>query len=221
MKLFIDSANIDEIKEVAGWGVISGVTTNPSLISKESKDLKTLVNQICRIIDGPVSLEVMGLRTEDMIKEGREYASWNPNIVVKLPMTEQAIKATKILSSDGIKTNITLVFSANQAILASIAGATFITAFVGRIEEAGGNGMSLIKEIKSVYDHYVYDTQIIAGSLRSPQHVTESAKIGTDISTVPYKILKQMFHHPLTDIGIKKYLEDWQSVESYKIPQGV
>ncbi|MFN8672375.1 MAG: fructose-6-phosphate aldolase [Candidatus Sericytochromatia bacterium] len=219
MKLFIDSANIDEIKEVAGWGVISGVTTNPSLIAKEGKDLKTVVSQICRIIDGPVSVEAIGLRTEDMIKEGREYASWNPNVVVKLPMTEQAIKATKILSSDGIKTNITLVFSANQAMLAAIAGATFISAFIGRVDDAGGNGVALVKEIKSVFDHFVYDTQIISASIRTPQHVTEVAKIGSDISTIPYKVLKQMFQHPLTDSGIKRFLEDWQTVPSYKVPQ--
>ena len=221
MKLFIDSANIDEIKEVAGWGVISGVTTNPSLIAKEGKDLKSAVTQICRIIDGPVSAEVLSLRTEDMIKEGREYASWHPNITVKLPMTEQGIKATKILSSDGIKTNVTLVFSANQALLAAIAGATFISPFIGRIDDTGHEGMALIEEIKTIFDHYVFDTQILTASIRGPQHVTVAAKIGSDIATIPHKVLKQMFKHPLTESGIKQFLEDWQSVPSYKVPQGV
>ncbi|MBC7473755.1 MAG: fructose-6-phosphate aldolase [Candidatus Sericytochromatia bacterium] len=221
MKLFIDSANIDEIKEVAGWGVVSGVTTNPSLIAKEGKDFKSTILQICRIIEGPVSAEVLSLRTEDMIKDGREYSSWHPNIVVKLPMSEQGIKATKILSNDGIKTNITLVFSANQALLAALAGATFISPFIGRIEDTGHEGMSIIEEIRTIFDHYVFDTQIITASIRSPQHVTMAAKIGSDISTIPHKILKQMFKHPLTESGIKQFSEDWQSLSSYKVPQGV
>lgn len=217
MKLFIDSANIDEIKEVAGWGVISGVTTNPSLISKEGKELKALITQICRIIDGPVSLEVMSLRTEDIIKEGREYASWHPNIVVKIPMTEQGIKATKILNSDGIKTNITFVFSTNQALLSAIAGASAVSAFVGTIDDTGGSGASLVKDIKSVFDYYVFDTQILAENIRTPQHVTEVAKMGVDMAAIPYEILKQMFKHPLTDTGIKKSLEAWQAVSNHKL----
>jgi transaldolase len=221
MRLFIDSANIDEIKEVAGWGVIAGVTTNPSLIAKEGKDLKATINQICRLIEGPVSSEVVSLRTEDMIREGREYAAWHPNVVVKLPMTEQGIKATKILSSDGIKTNVTLVFSANQALLAAIAGATFVSPFIGRIDDVGYEGMSLIEEIRTIFDHYVFSTQILTASIRHPQHVTQAAKIGSDIATIPYKVLKQMFRHPLTDVGLKQFLEDWQSVPSYKVPQGV
>jgi transaldolase len=221
MRLFIDSANIDEIKEVAGWGVISGVTTNPSLIAKEGKDLRATINQICRLIEGPVSSEVVSLRTEDMIKEGREYAAWHPNVVVKLPMTEQGIKATKILSSDGIKTNVTLVFSANQALLAAIAGATYVSPFIGRIDDVGYEGMSLIEEIRTIFDHYVFSAQILTASVRHAQHVTQAAKIGSDIATVPYKVLKQMFRHPLTDVGLKQFLEDWQSVPSYKVPQGV
>lgn len=221
MKLFIDSANIDEIKEVAGWGVISGVTTNPTLIAKEGKDLKTVVNQICRIIEGPVSVEVINLRTEDMIKEGREYASWHPNVVVKLPMTEQGIKATKILSSDGIMTNVTLIFSANQALLAAIAGATFVSPFIGRIDDTGHDGMELISEIKTIYDHYMFDTQILTASVRHAQHVNIAAKTGSDIATIPHKVLKQMFKHPLTDAGIKQFIEDYQSVPNYKVPQGV
>ncbi len=221
MRLFIDSANIEEIKEVAGWGVISGVTTNPSLISREGKDLKSSINQICRLIEGPVSAEVVSMRTEDMIREGREYAGWHPNVTVKLPMNEQGIKATKILSADGIKTNVTLIFSANQALLAAIAGATFISPFIGRIDDVGYDGMSLIEEIRIIFDHYVFDTQILTASVRHSHHVTQAAKIGSDIATIPYKVLKQMFKHPLTDVGIKQFLEDWQSVPSYKIPQGV
>jgi len=221
MRLFIDSANIDEIKEVAGWGVISGVTTNPSLIAKEGKDLRATINQICRLIEGPVSSEVISLRTEDMIREGREYASWHPNVVVKLPMTEQGIKATKILSSDGIKTNITLVFSANQALLAAIAGATFVSPFIGRIDDVGYEGMSLIEDIRKIFDHYVFSTQILTASIRQANQVSQAAKIGSDIATIPYKVLKQMFRHPLTDVGVKQFLEDWQSVPSYKVPQGV
>lgn len=221
MRLFIDSANIDEIKEVAGWGVISGATTNPSLLAKEGKDVKTTVNQICRLIEGPVSVEVMGLRTEEMIKEAREFASWHPYVTVKLPMSEQGIKATKILSSDGIKTNITLVFSANQALLAAIAGATYVSPFIGRLDDVGYDGMSLIEEIRTIFDHYVFETQILTASIRHPQHVTTAAKIGSDIATVPYKILKQMFRHPLTESGIKQFLADWESVPNYKVPQGV
>lgn len=221
MRLFIDSANIDEIKEVAGWGVISGVTTNPSLIAKEGKDLRATINQICRLIEGPVSSEVVSLRTEDMIKEGREYAAWHPNVVVKLPMTEQGIKATKILSNDGIKTNVTLIFSANQALLAAIAGATFVSPFIGRIDDTGYDGISLIEEIRTIFDHYVFSTQLLTASIRHAQHVTQAAKIGADIATIPYKVLKQMFRHPLTDAGVKQFLEDWQSVPSYKVPQGV
>lgn len=221
MKLFIDSANIDEIKEVAGWGVISGVTTNPSLIAKEGKDLKSTINQICRLIEGPVSVEVIGTKTEEMIKEGREYASWHPNIVVKLPMTEQGIKATKILSNDGIMTNITLIFSANQALLAAIAGATFVSPFIGRIDDTGHEGMDLIQEIRTIFDHYIFDTQILTASVRHPQHVSTAAKTGSDIATIPHKVLKQMFKHPLTDAGLKQFSDDWQAMSNYKVPQGV
>lgn len=217
MKLFIDSANIDEIKEVAGWGVISGVTTNPSLISKEGKELKALITQICRIIDGPVSLEVMSLRTEDIIKESREYASWHPNIVVKLPMTEQGIKATKILNNDGIKTNINFVFSANQALLAAIAGASAVSAFIGNSGDVGGNETSLVKDIKSIFDYYVFDTQILAENIKTPQQVTEVSKMGVDMASLPYEILKQMFKHPLTDTGIKKSLDAWQAMPNHKL----
>lgn len=217
MKLFIDSANIDEIKEVAGWGVISGVTTNPSLISKEGKELKALITQICRIIDGPVSLEVMSLRTEDIIKEGREYASWHPNIVVKLPMTEQGIKATKILNNDGIKTNINFVFSANQALIAAIAGASAVSAFIGNSNDTEINETSLLKDIKSIFDYYVFDTQILAENIRTTQNVTDVAKIGVDMAAIPYEILKQMFKHNLTDSGLKKSLEACQPVQNHKL----
>jgi len=221
MRLFIDSANIDEIKEVAGWGIISGVTTNPSLIAKEGQDFKYIVNRICQFVDGPISAEVISIKAEGMIKEAREFASWHPNITIKLPMTEEGIKATKILSNDGIKTNVTLVFSANQALLAALAGATFISPFVGRFDDVGQDGMAIIEEIRTIFDNYVFSTQIIAASIRHPMHVTMSAKLGSDIATVPYKILKQMFKHPLTDAGIAKFLKDWETVPKAKVEQKV
>jgi len=219
MRLFIDSANIDEIKEVAGWGIISGVTTNPSLIAKEGKDFKYIVNRICQFVDGPISAEVISLKAEGMIKEAREFASWHPNITIKIPMTEEGIKATKILSNDGIKTNVTLVFSANQALLAALAGATFISPFVGRFDDIGQDGMSIIEEIRTIFDNYVFSTQIITASIRHPMHVTMAAKLGSDVSTVPYKILKQMFKHPLTDSGIERFLKDWETVPKTVVEQ--
>ncbi len=210
MDIFIDTANIDEIKEAASWGVIAGATTNPSLIAKEGRDHKEVIEEISKIVDGPLSIETVSLDAEGMIKEAHEFVNWSPNAVIKVPMTEEGMKAVSQLSAEGIKTNVTLVFSANQALLAAIAGATYISPFVGRLDDIGEEGMSLIEEIREVYDNYFFDTQILAASIRHPRHVTESARLGADVATIPYKVLKQMFKHPLTDNGIEKFLSDWK-----------
>lgn len=213
MDIFIDTANIDEIKEAASWGVIAGVTTNPSLIAKEGRDHKTVIDEITQIVEGPISIETVSLDAEGMIKEAHDFVTWSPYAVIKVPMTEEGMKAVSQLSSEGIKTNVTLVFSANQALLAAIAGATYISPFVGRLDDIGEEGMDLIEEIREVYDNYFFDTQILAASIRHPRHVTAAAKVGADVATIPYKVLKQMFNHPLTDSGIEKFLSDWEKYQ--------
>lgn len=213
MDIFIDTANIDEIKEAASWGVIAGVTTNPSLIAKEGRDHKTVIAEITQIVEGPISIETISLDAEGMIKEAHEFVTWSPHAVIKVPMTEEGMKAVSQLSSEGIKTNVTLVFSTNQALLAAIAGATYISPFVGRLDDIGEEGMDLIEEIREVYDNYFFDTQILAASIRHPRHVTAAAKVGSDVATIPYKVLKQMFSHPLTDSGIEKFLSDWEKYQ--------
>lgn len=213
MDIFIDTANIDEIKEAASWGVIAGVTTNPSLIAKEGRDHKTVIDEITQIVEGPISIETVSLDAEGMIKEAHDFVTWSPHAVIKVPMTEEGMKAVSQLSSEGIKTNVTLVFSANQALLAAIAGATYISPFVGRLDDIGEEGMDLIEEIREVYDNYFFDTQILAASIRHPRHVTAAAKVGADVATIPYKVLKQMFNHPLTDSGIEKFLSDWEKYQ--------
>jgi transaldolase len=213
MDIFIDTANIDEIREAASWGVIAGVTTNPSLIAKEGRDHKTVIDEITQIVEGPISIETVSLDAEGMIKEAHEFVTWSPHAVIKVPMTEEGMKAVSQLSSEGIKTNVTLVFSANQALLAAIAGATYISPFVGRLDDIGEEGMDLIEEIREVYDNYFFDTQILAASIRHPRHVTAAAKVGSDVATIPYKVLKQMFNHPLTDSGIEKFLSDWEKYQ--------
>ncbi|MBC7542380.1 MAG: fructose-6-phosphate aldolase [Candidatus Sericytochromatia bacterium] len=212
MQLFIDTANLDEIRTAASWGVIAGVTTNPTLIAKEGRDFQAVIHEICQLIDGPISAEVIAQDAPGMIDEGRRYAAWDPHVVVKVPMTEEGIKATKALSSEGIRTNVTLCFSANQALLAALAGATYISPFVGRVDDTGGDGMALISEIREIYDNYVMTTQILTASVRSPNHVTMAAKMGSDVATCPFKILQQMFRHPLTDRGLEQFLADWASV---------
>jgi transaldolase len=212
MQLFIDSANLDEIRTAASWGVIAGVTTNPSLIAKEGRDFEAVIKEICQLIDGPISAEVISQDAPGMIDEGRRLADWDPHVVVKVPMTEEGIKATKALSSDGIRTNVTLCFSANQALLAGLAGATYISPFVGRIDDTGADGMDLIAEIREIYDNYVMTTQILTASVRHPQHVTMAARLGSDVATCPFKVLQAMFRHPLTDKGLAQFLADWQSV---------
>lgn len=214
MKIFIDTANIDEIKKVSRLGIISGVTTNPSLIAKEGRNFQEVVREICEIVDGPISAEVISLEAEGMVKEARELIKIHPNIVIKIPMTAEGLSATKILSGMKIKTNVTLVFSANQALLAALAGATFVSPFVGRLDDIGQDGMELIKEIVQIFEIYDFQTEIIAASIRHPIHATQAAKAGAHISTIPFKVIMQMTKHALTDLGIEKFLADWDTVKN-------
>ncbi|ABB14561.1 fructose-6-phosphate aldolase [Carboxydothermus hydrogenoformans] len=213
MEIFLDTANIEEIKKGASLGIISGVTTNPSLIAREGRDLKEVVMEIVSLIDGPISAEVISLDYEGMVREAEELSKLHPNITIKIPMTWDGIRAVKTLSSMGIKTNVTLVFSANQALLAALAGATFVSPFVGRLDDTGHDGVYLIEEIKTIYENYNFKTKIIAASIRHPLHVTQVAKAGADIATVPFKVLTQMFAHPQTKEGIEKFLADWQAMK--------
>lgn len=210
MKLFIDTANIEEIKEISQWGVLSGVTTNPSLIAKEGRNFEEVIHEIVSIVDGPISAEVVAEKAEDMVKDALELAKIHDNIVIKIPMTDEGLKAIKLLSDKDIKTNCTLIFSANQALLAARAGATFVSPFLGRLDDIGTNGMDLINEVVEIFDIYGLETEIIAASIRHPMHVTEAALQGAHISTIPYKVFKQMLHHPLTDKGIEKFNADWE-----------
>lgn len=212
MKFFLDTANIDEIREAASWGQVDGVTTNPSLIAKEGRDFRQVIEEICRIVDGPISAEAVSPDAEGMIREGQGFAKWHPNVIVKLPMTIEGLKACKALSEAGIKTNVTLIFSANQALLAARAGATYVSPFVGRLDDEGQDGMALIAEIVEIFQNYDFTTQILVASVRHPMHVTEAAKMGADVATMPFKILKQLYHHPLTDVGIAKFMADWATV---------
>ncbi len=212
MKIFIDTANIEQIKEVNSWGILDGVTTNPSLVAKENKDFSTLVKEICAIVDGPISVEAVSIKAVDIVPEARKIAAGNKNIVVKIPMTEEGLKATKILASEGIKINMTLIFSANQALLAAKAGARYVSPFVGRLDDIGQNGMDVIAEIMDILDNYEFDCEVIVASVRDPIHVTEAARLGAHVATIPYDVLKKMFKHPLTDAGIEKFLKDWEKV---------
>lgn len=213
MKLFIDTANVNEIREAHSWGIICGVTTNPSLIAKEGRDFKEVVNEICSIVDGPISAEVISLKAEGMIEEARDLAKIHKNIVIKIPMTAEGLKAVSVLSKEGIETNVTLIFSAAQALLAAKAGATYVSPFVGRLDDIGQNGIELIKEIVQIFKNYPdIKTEIIAASIRHPIHVIEAAKAGAHIATVPFKVLEQMTKHALTDVGIERFLKDWEKV---------
>ncbi len=214
MKLFIDTANVDEIKEINDWGVICGVTTNPSLIAKEGRDFKQVVKEITEIVDGPISAEVVSLDSEGMVKEARELDKIHENIIIKVPMTKEGLKAVKIMASEGIKTNVTLIFSANQALLAARAGASYVSPFVGRLDDISNEGMYVVEDIAEVFAIHDIDCEIISASIRSPMHVLDSAKAGAHIGTIPYKVFHQMLSHPLTDIGIEKFLKDWESVET-------
>jgi transaldolase len=213
LKLFIDTANIEEIKEVNQWGVICGVTTNPSLIAKEGRDFKQVIEEISSIVDGPISAEVISLEWKGMVEEARELAKLHPNIVVKIPMTKDGLKAVNILSKEGIKTNVTLIFSPNQALLAAKAGASYVSPFVGRLDDIGNEGLYIIEDIVEIFDVHGIDTEIIAASIRHPVHVIQAAKAGSHIATIPYKVFIQMLAHPLTDIGIEKFLKDWEGLD--------
>lgn len=212
MKLFIDTANVDEIKEANDLGVICGVTTNPSLIAKEGKDFVETVREITNIVEGPISAEVISLEHEKMVSEARELAKIHKNIIIKIPMTLEGLKAVKILTSENIKTNVTLIFSATQALLAARAGATYVSPFLGRLDDVGTTGVNLIKDIVEIFDKHNLKTEIISASIRNPIHVIDVAKAGSHIATVPYKVIIQMAKHPLTDIGIDKFLKDWETV---------
>ncbi len=210
MKFFIDTANINEIKEAAALGILDGVTTNPSLVSKEGKDFRKLLDEILALVDGPVSAEVISTDYEGILKEAREYASIHHNIVVKVPLIKEGLKAVKTLSAEGIRTNVTLCFSPSQALLAAKAGATYISPFVGRLDDVSTNGMELISQIVQIYRNYDYKTQVLVASIRHPLHVVEAALIGADVCTMPFNVIDKLFNHPLTDIGLEKFLSDWQ-----------
>jgi len=210
MKFFLDTANIEEIKEAYSLGVISGVTTNPSLVAKEGRDFKEVIREIAEIVDGPISAEVISDDHEGMVREARELAKIHKNIVIKIPMTAEGLKAVNILSKEGIKTNVTLIFSANQALLAARAGATYVSPFVGRLDDINTDGMQIIEDIVTIFTNYDIQAEIITASVRHPIHVLEAAKLGAHIATVPYKVLMQMIKHPLTDIGIERFKEDWK-----------
>jgi len=213
MKLFIDTANINEIREIAEWGILDGVTTNPSLIAKEGRNFKEVIKEIVQLVDGPISAEVISPRAIEMIQEAEELAAIHKNIVIKIPMTEEGLKAVRVLTQKGIGTNVTLVFSALQALMAAKAGATFVSPFVGRIDDTGHEGMILVKDIVEVFYNHDIATEVLAASIRTPLHVLEAAKAGSDVATVPYNVFKQMVKHPLTDIGIEKFLSDWERVK--------
>jgi transaldolase len=210
MKIFIDSGDTKEIREAAAMGLVDGVTTNPSLAAKSGKPFKQLIMEITEIVDGPISAEVINTTAPEMIREGEQLAQWHKNIVVKVPLIAEGLKATRALAAKGIKTNVTLCFSASQALLAAKAGATYISPFVGRLDDISQDGMELIRDIRTVYNNYGIKTQILTASARSPMHFLEAAKIGSDVITAPYAVLMQLVKHPLTDIGLKKFLEDWE-----------
>lgn len=213
MQFFIDTANVEEIREAAELGVISGVTTNPTLIAREGRNFREVITEIAQIVDGPISAEVTGLTKEEMVAEAKELVKIHPNIVIKIPMMPEGLKAIKELTALGIKTNATVIFSVSQAILAANAGATYVSPFIGRMDDFSHDGMNLIADICHVFQTYNYSTQIIAASVRHPIHVTESAKLGAHIATVPYKVILQLCKHPQTDIAIEQFLEDWKQVE--------
>jgi len=212
MKFFIDTANIDEIKKAWELGVIDGVTTNPSLIAKEGKDPQEIFAAICKVVDGPISAEVVGTTADEMVAEAKTLAKINKNIVIKIPMIEEGLKAVCRLSKLKIRTNVTLVFSSSQALLAAKAGATYVSPFVGRLDDISHHGMELISEILDIYENYGFTTEIIVASIRNPLHVTDAARMGAHIATIPFSVIRQLIKHPLTDIGLEKFLQDWEKV---------
>lgn len=212
MKLFIDTANLEEIRKAAEMGVICGVTTNPTLIAKEGRDFKLVISEIVKIVDGPISAEVISLEADKMVMEAKELVKIHDNIVIKIPMTIEGLKAVKVLSELDIRTNVTLIFSSGQALLAARAGASFVSPFLGRLDDIGAVGMDLVADIAQIFAMHGLETEIIAASIRNPLHVTEAAKVGAHIATVPYKVIEQMTKHPLTDAGIASFLKDWNAV---------
>ncbi len=212
MKFFIDTANIKEIQEANSLGLIDGVTTNPTLVAKENREFTSLIKEICEIVDGPVSAEVISLDSDGMIAEARKLAQIHQNIVVKIPMTEEGIKAVATLSSEMIRTNVTLVFSPLQALLAAKAGASYVSPFIGRLDDISHLGMDLVEQIITIYENYDYECEVIVASIRNPIHVLDAALIGADIATIPFKVIKQIAKHPLTDLGIEKFLTDWEKI---------
>jgi transaldolase len=213
MKFFIDTANVKEIREAASLGIVDGVTTNPSLIAKEGRDFKQVIQEICAIVDGPISAEAVSLEADKMVAEGEDLAKIHKNVVVKLPMTRDGLKATKVLADRGIKVNMTLVFSPTQALLAAKVGAAYVSPFVGRLDDISHYGMDLVRQIMSIYNNYGFGTEVIVASVRNPLHVVDAALAGAHIATIPFSVIDQMTKHPLTDIGIEKFLSDWKKVE--------
>jgi transaldolase len=213
MKFFIDTANVKEIREAASLGVVDGVTTNPSLVSKEGRDFKKVITEICSIVDGPISAEAVSLEADKMVVEGTDLAKIHKNIVVKLPMTKEGLKATKILAGEGIRVNMTLVFSPAQALLAAKVGAAYVSPFVGRLDDISHYGMDLVRQVVTIFDNYGYPTEVIVASVRNPLHVVDAALAGAHIATIPFSVIDQIVKHPLTDIGIEKFLADWEKLE--------
>lgn len=212
MKFFLDTANVEEIRKAAELGILDGVTTNPSLVAREGRDFEDVLREICKIVDGPISAEVTAVDLEGILREGRHLAKVHPNVVVKCPLIRSGIQATKVLSSEGIKVNVTLCFSANQALVAAKAGATYISPFIGRLDDISEVGMELIRQIRHIYDNYGFETEILAASIRHPVHVLEAALAGADVATMPSKIFEALLTHPLTDAGLKKFLADWEKL---------
>jgi transaldolase len=213
MKLFIDTANLNEIRDAAAMGLVDGVTTNPTLVAKEGKPFRQIIEEICQIVDGPISAEVTAVECEGMLKEGRELAKIHPNVVVKVPLIPEGLKAVRRFSDEGIKTNVTLCFSATQALLAAKAGAHFVSPFVGRLDDVSEEGMGLIRQIVTIYRNYDFKTQVLVASVRHPLHVVDAAMVGADVATMPYAVIMQLSKHPLTDIGLKRFLTDWEKLQ--------
>ncbi|MBT3257476.1 MAG: fructose-6-phosphate aldolase [Deltaproteobacteria bacterium] len=212
MKFFIDTANVDEIKEAQDLGMVDGVTTNPSLVAKEGKDFRGLIKEICAVVAGPVSVEVVSLEAGKMVEEAQDLAAMADNIVIKVPLIEEGLKAVKVLTEKGIKTNVTLCFSPVQALMAAKAGAAYISPFVGRLDDISSVGMDLVEQIAAIYENYAYETEIIVASVRNPIHVLDAALVGADIATIPLKVIRQLIKHPLTDIGLENFLADWKKL---------
>ena len=213
MKFFLDTANLEDIKRYSAWGIVDGVTTNPSLIAKEGVDLETRIKEIAEVVDGPISSEVLSTTAKEMIDEGRRYHKWHKNIYVKLPTTEEGLKALTVLAKEGVKVNMTLVFNAGQALMVAKAGAKLVSPFIGRLDDIGQDGMKLIEEVVGIYDNYDFNTEVLVASVRHPRHVLDSALLGADVCTMPTAILDKLIRHPLTDKGLEKFLADWQSMK--------